>query len=267
MKNFDFLKAFAVAWPFLKAALILIIGHFVIVLLRKLMKRTLGRSKLDLLLINLLDKTVNIVLHIIIVLSAVTALGVSTTGLLAAMSAVAAGVALALKDSLGNIAGGIVLIASPRFVSGDYINANGEEGRVMSVDLMHTTLLTYNNRQVSIPNGVLVNSQISNLTREEFRRVDIEFPVPYGTDVELARKVLLETVQKNPLTIRDEQHEPAARVWRYEDSAVILVTRAWCKPEDYWPVYENLMEELMLEMEKNGISIPFNRLEVDMLGQ
>lgn len=250
--------------PLFKAVAIFAVGHFLTVYIVRLIRRSLSHSKLDRLLVDLLCRVLRIALYVIIALSALTEVGVSTTGLLAAMSAVAAGIALALKDSLGNIAGGIVLLLSPRFSAGDLIHVNDEEGWVLEVGLMHTTIVTYNKRQVSIPNGVLVNSQISNLTRETIRRVDIDFPIPYGTDVEKARAAAVEILSACPLVITDEEHPIRAVVMRYQDSAVILSTRCWCQPKDYWEVYWHQSETLLAEMEKRGFVVPFNRLDVTL---
>lgn len=141
----------------LKAALILVAGHYLTVLVINIMKRSFKKIDVDVSLEKFLCKTVNIVLHVIIILSALNALGISTTGLLAALSAAAVAVALALKDSLGSIAGGIILLLTKRFKTGDFIEINGEKGNVLQIDMMHTVLKTLDNRHVVIPNGVVVN--------------------------------------------------------------------------------------------------------------
>lgn len=248
--------------PFAEALLILAAGHLIAKYFVKLANKAMMRMKLDKLLVNLIGKTLSITIHIIVILSALTAIGISTTGLLAALSAAAAGVALALKDSLSNIAGGIVLLTSHRFVAGDYIHVNDYEGKVVSVDLMHTTILTYNARQVSIPNGVLMNSEIANLSSEGLRRVDIDFPVPYGTDIQRAREVVMGVMKSHPLAVTDQNHIPSAKVTDYAGSAVILTTRTWCKHEHYWSVFYDLMEQFLTAMSKEGIEVPFNRIDI-----
>lgn len=270
MKDWNFQEIFSLVKPFLIAFLIFIIGHFVIIFLMKWIMKGLRRSKIDLLVVNLLEKVMSIALHVIVLLSSLSALGVSTTGLLAALSAIGAGVALALKDSLANIAGGIVLLTSPRFSAGDFIVFEGEtteEGEVIQVDLMHTTILTYNKRQLSVPNGLLANGRIVNLTREPFRRVDIDFPVPYDTEIPQAKEILMQVMRDNPLTIEDETHVSSVQLSKYGDSALMLNTRAWCKTENYWPLYYSLMEQFLAAMAKKGITVPFNRLDVSMVSE
>lgn len=251
-----------IAIPFGKALLIFIIGHFIIIGLLRLPKRALKKTKIDPSLINLLIKTLNIVFHIIILLSALNTIGISTTGLLAALSAVAVGVALALKDSLGNIAGGILLLISPRFATGDYIGVGDDEGYVVSIDLLHTTIRTYNNRHITFSNGTLINSTVTNYTWEGVRRVDISFPISYNADVEQAKQTALEVMQAHPLAVTDRKF--TARVRSYGDSAVILDLLLWCKCEDYWTVYYDTMEQVRVAFDEKDIEIPYNQLDVHL---
>lgn len=249
------------AAPYIKMLLILIIGHFIIVYLQRIVGRSLRKTKLDPSLIKFTDKAVGIFAHLIVIISALTAIGVSTTGLVATFSAAAVGVSVALKDSLSNVAGGILLLISPRFVTGDYISAGGDEGTVVSVDLLHTTILTVDKKQVSIPNGVLLNSHIVNYSRENKRRVDISFQISYESDVKIAKRLAIEVIEKHPLTLH-EPDEPFVRVHSYGDSSVNLITRTWCKTEDYWNLYFDLIEDIRDVFDENGISIPYNQLDV-----
>lgn len=255
-----FEKVWAVAWPFLKMTLILLAGHFAIVLLAKLIKRAFGKSKLDPSLARFIIKTIKIVLYILVIISALNAIGVSTTGIVAVMSTASVALVVALKDSLGNVAGGILLLISPRFSTGDYISVSTDEGTVLSVDLLHTTILTFDKRQISIPNGVLINSHIVNYTREKTRRVDLEFPISLEADLDTAKKAALEAVQKNKLALSDP--EPFIRVKSYNNSFVDFAVRVWCKTEDYWTVYFDLTEEIKVSFDENEIKIPFNQLDV-----
>jgi small conductance mechanosensitive channel len=250
--------------PFLRMVLIILIGHFIIVYLVKMLRKMLEKSKTDVSLAGFLVKAVNIILHILVVLTALNAIGVSTTGILAALSAAAVAVAVALKDSLGNVAGGILLLISPSFSSGDYIAVGGDEGTVLRVDLLHTTLRTVDNKIVSIPNGVLINSHITNYTRESERRVDITFSVSYETDAEKAKELIRDTILKHPLVL-SEPDVPLVRVMKYSENSVDIVTRSWCNTSDYWTVYFDLMESVRDVLGQNGIDIPYNQLDVHII--
>lgn len=254
-------KVWSVVSPFIRPVLILAVGHIIIVCIIKLLDRALDRASPDRSLAKFLSKAANIVLHILIILSALSTAGISTGGIIATLSASALAVAVALKDSLSNVAGGILLLLSPRFATGDYIAANGDEGTVLGVDLLHTTLLTPDKKQVSIPNGILINEHITNYSREHERRVDIVFPISYDSDVKTAERVALETILKHPLTLTDT-NEPFVRVHSYGDSAVNIITRTWCRTENYWDLYYDLTEQIRDAFEENGISIPYSQLDV-----
>ncbi|MBR7071842.1 MAG: mechanosensitive ion channel family protein [Clostridia bacterium] len=261
-KNFtEFLQ---LALPFIKAALILLLGHYAIVLLLKIAQRALSKTKLDQSLIRFLLKTINISAHVLILLPALNETGISTTGFLAALSAAAIGIALALKDSLSNIAGGILLLLSPRFATGDYIGVDDNEGYVSSIELMHTTIRTYNNRHITFANAALLNSTVTNYTWEGIRRIDLYFPVSYQADITLAEKTAKEVMRNHPLVLPEDQKPLIARVFEYRDSAVILHLLPWCKCEDYWTVYYDILEQVRLALGEKGIEIPFNQLDVHL---
>lgn len=261
----DWKETLKTAWPVIEAILILVIGHFAVRYLLKLLRKTLEKSKLDQSLDKFIIKALNIVLHVLLVIAALSAIGVSTTGVIAVLSAAAVAVSVGLKDSLSNVAGGILLLISPRFKTGDYIEAGGDEGTVLSVDLLHTTVLTVDSRQVSIPNGILVNSHITNYSCEDKRRVDIEFNIPYEADVEKAKKTVLETIMRHELSLKTP--EPFVRVSGYNDSAVKIITRTWCKTDDYWNLYFDLTEQIRAALKENSIEIPYNHLEVHINGK
>ncbi|MGM9601305.1 MAG: mechanosensitive ion channel family protein [Faecousia sp.] len=254
-------KVWALLHPFVNMALILLVGHFAIKYAMKFINRGFGKSKLDPSLVKYCSKVVTILLYIFIILAALDAVGVSTGGVIAAMSAGVVAVGVALRDSLSNVAGGVWLLFSPRFSTGDYIAAGGDEGTVISVDLLHTTLQTFDGKQVSIPNGALVNSHITNYSIENKRRVDILFPIAYEADVNQAKQLAMDTVSGHPLVVSEEK-SPFVRVASYGESSVNLTVRAWCKTEDYWTVFFDLTEQIREVFEKNNITIPYNQLEV-----
>lgn len=257
-------KVVPVLYTLLKGVIILAVGFLICKYVCKLMEKALKKTKLDASLQKFLIKATSIVIYIIIILSALSAVGISTTGLLAALSASAVAVALALKDSLSNIAGGILLLISPRFATGDYIEENGEGGTVISVDLMHTTIITPDSRQVAIPNGVLINSQIINYSREETRRVDLTFPISYNADVEKAKQVAISVCKEHKKVLNGEKTPIFARVSGYNDSSVTLSVKVWSNTSDYWDVFFDLTEQIRETFKQNGIEIPFNQLDVNI---
>ena len=263
---FDDFELKTIAFPLIKMLLILLIGHFAVKLITRIVRKALSGGKLDASLIKFLSKAVSITLHVIVVLSALTAIGVSTTGMLAATSAVAVAVGVGLKDSLANIAGGILLLLSPRFSTGDFISTEGDSGNVVSVDLLHTTINTVDNKQISIPNGVLINSHITNYSKQDKRQVEITFQISYDSDVNKAKEIITDNIIKHSMSIT-EPDKPLVRVKNYSSSSVDILTRVWCKTPDYWDLYFDLMEQIRDDFDKNGIKIPYNQLDVHINNQ
>jgi len=247
--------------PLIKMVLILVIGNVIIRILMRIINKAFEKSKLDRSFTGFAVKAIKIILHLFVIMSALAAIGVSTTGIVAALSASAVAVAVALKDSLSNVAGGILLLVSPRFLYGDYIKVDNDEGKVIRVDLLHTTVLSADNKQISIPNGVLINSHIINYSKEEKRRVDFRFPIPYEADAEKAKTAVRTTIENHELVLSDPE-APVARVMEYAESAVIIVGRCWCNTDDYWDVYFDLNEQVRVSLANEGIIIPYNQLEV-----
>lgn len=263
-KMIDYL--FSAGPKLLLALIVLVVGHFVVKLLLKIMTRAMTRFQLDASLIRFFGKAIHITLHTVLILSALSTLGVSTTGLLAALSAAAVAVSLALKDSLSNIAAGILLLVAKPFSTGDFIEVGGKSGTVMGIDMINTVLLTLDNRRIIIPNGQLAGAEVINYSKEDKRRVDLSFSVSYGDDVEKAKTAILACAEAHPLVLSDPD-EPFVRVGEYADSAVNITVRVWCKASDYWTVHFDLLEQVRAEFDKQEISIPFNQLDVHVINE
>ena len=254
-------KAWIYLNPCIKLFIIIVVGHILSKILIHIIKRAFLRTKMDISLKKFTLKAISITCHVLIIVSALSTIGISTSGLVAALSAVGLAVAVGLKDSLANVAGGILLLISPRFSTGDFIEAENDCGTVLTVDLLHTVIRTPDNKQISIPNGVLVNSHITNYSIENTRRIDFSIPVPYECDVENAKKILIETINSHGLVLK-EPAEPLVRVLSYKDSSVEVVCRCWCKTENYWDIYFDLVEQSRKNLETHGISLPYNKLDV-----
>ena len=242
--------------------LIVLVGWIAVGIITKILRNALtkAKTKLDISLINFFVTAANICLKLLIVLSALNNLGISTTGLIAAFSAAAVAISLALKDSLGNIASGIIILISRPFSTGDLIDAGGSLGTVARIDMIHTTLRTPDNRLIVIPNGQLMNMTITDYSKEPTRRLDLTFGISYDNDPEKAKAIIMDTVKAHPMSLNEP--EPFVRVSEHADSAVIITLRVWCKTENYWTLHFDLLEQVRTAFDKNGISIPYNQLDV-----
>ena len=244
---------------------ILIIGWIVVKIIKKIVTKALSKAKLDSSFKKFIVKAIDIVLKTVIFLSAISNLGISTTGLVAALSAAAVAISLALKDSLGNIAGGILMMITRPFSTGDFITVDGESGTVLKIDLIHTVLKTPDNRQVVIPNGQLVNKTVTDYSREDTRRVDVNFSISYDSDIEVAKAVIMDVIERSEQALSDPA--PFVRVTEYSDSSVTVTARAWCKSADFWELKFKILEDVRVLFKANNIEIPYNKLDVHIDGK
>ena len=159
------------------------------------------------------------------------------------------------------MAGGLMILLSRQFRVGDFIDApGGYSGTVADISIFYTTLTTVDNKKIVLPNGTLSNGVVVNYNAQQTRRVDLDFAAAYSSDTALVCRVLLETAQANSLALKDPA--PFARLTKQEDSALVFTLRVWCRTQDYWPLYYDLLEQTKRNFDKNGISIPFPQLDV-----
>lgn len=244
----------------LRVALVLVIGLLAVKVLLVLTKKFLEKSPLDAAVHRFLYNMVRIALVVILVVAVLSELDVPTAPLVTVLGACGAAIALALKDSLGNIAGGLLILANKPFRKGDLIDAAGIQGVVENIDLFVTTLKTLDNKVITVPNGTLNTSVITNYSREEMRRVDLRFGVSYDTDLTRAKNVLLACAAAHP----DVREDPApfAGVASHGDSAVFLDLRVWCDTEQVLTVQYDLQEQVKEAFDAAGIRIPFPQMDV-----
>ena len=243
-----------------QAVLILVIGGIIMKLLLKILKEGLKRSKLDESLHTFILTCARVFMWILIILTILGALDVPTASFVAVLGAAGAAIALALKDSLGNVAGGALIMIHTPLKKGDHIDDGNVSGQVESIGLFYTTLRTFDNTIITIPNGQLANDTVKNFTKESTRRVDFTFGIAYDADIRLAKGILLDIAQKNPLVLKD----PAIYVGvdEHGDSAVVIKLRTWTNTENYWTVHDQIKEDVKLAFDEAGISIPFPQLDV-----
>ncbi len=249
--------------PILLAAIVFVIGILILLVVSKIIRKALSKTKLDVSLQSFFVKTINIVGIVLILICSLSTAGISTTGLIAGFSAAGAAVALALKDSLGNLAGGIVLLITHPFVTGDYIEIGDKAGVVEQIDILQTTLITTDNKTVVIPNGLLSTAEVINYTKKETRRVDLTIPISYDSDVEKAKASVLKAISTESRI--DTSQEPFVRVGEYSSSSVNLIVRVWCKTDDYWDVYFGLTEKIRESFVEDSITIPYQRIDIHMV--
>lgn len=244
----------------LKAVLILVIGMLLVKLVMKAVRAIMAKTKLEKITQSFLCSVLKFVLNVVVIISAVQALGVDTTSLIALISAAGLAVSLSLQDSLSNLANGIILISTRPFKEGDYVQINGVEGTVQNIRMLTTCLATTDNKLVVIPNSNVVTNEIINYSARKDRRVGFEFDIAYESDIELAKKIILDVMHSNGNIILDKA--PFVSLKTLKESSLGIVANCWCDNEDYWGVYYYVMDNVYNEFKKHNISVPYNQLEV-----
>ena len=244
----------------LKVGVTLLGGYIIIRLILGIVKKFLGKSTLDISLHVFIINSLKAVLWIILIVTVFGVLGIPTSTFVAVLGAGGAAIALALKDSLGNVAGGIIILVTKPFKQGDFIDITEIAGVVEHIDLLYTTLKTFDNKVVRVPNGKITTAVMVNYSTEDTRRVDCKFGIGYEDDIAKAKDVLLAVAESNPDIFADP--EPFVGVAGHGDSAVELDMRVWCTNDNYWSVKYFLEENVKIAFDEAGISIPYPQLDV-----
>lgn len=248
----------------LSAAIILLAGLWGIRLVVRIMQKALSKSKADHTIVSFLTSVVRTVLYIVLAVSVLSALRFNVSTLITALGAAAVTVGLALRDSLANVASGTLIILNRKFKTGDFIETEGIVGEVMRIDIMNTTLRTYDHKEVVIPNSRLSSNNIINHFSLEDRRIEIPVPVSYKEDIADTRKAVMKAVEENPLIMKDDRNRVIFQ--QFGSSSLDLVVWAWCRSEDYWPALFSLREDIRSGLLKAGIEVPFDQLDVHLEG-
>ena len=229
---------------------------------KKAVRAASNRSKLDMseLLKNILVSTSGGLVMALGVLMALSSIGISLAPMLAGLGVAGFIVGFALQDSLGNFASGAMILIYRPFDVDDLVEVTGASGLVKKMNLVSTTILTLDNQTLVVPNSKIWGDVIKNVTAQKERRVDLEFGIGYGDDIELAERVLNEIVSAHDKIL--EYPEPRIKLHTLGDSSVNFIVRPWTKTDDYWDVYWDLTREVKLRFDREGISIPFPQRDV-----
>ena len=246
----------------LTLAVTLVAGLIVLKIILGISRRTLEKSSLDPVLYTFVINAIKVIGTIILITMCLGLLGVQMSTIIAVIGAAGAAIALALKDSLANIAGGVMIIVTKPFNRDDFIDVGTVSGKVQDIDLFLTTLKTYDNKTITVPNGLINTSILVNHSREAIRRVDCKFGISYESDVVRAKELLHDICSENPMIL--DEPEPIIGVSEHEESALLLDLLAWCSTEDYYTVKYFLQEEVSRVFREEGIDIPYRQVDVNI---
>ncbi len=244
------------------ALAVFIIGRWVAKAINKAFRKAIDRESIDDTLGDFLGNILYAILMVSVILAAVDQLGVDITSLLAIVGATGLAIGLALKDSLGNFAAGVMLIIFRPFGKGDFVEVAGTSGKVDEVRIFNTILTTPDNKQITLPNALITAEPITNYSALDKRRVDLVIGVGYDDDLKVARDVLIRICKEHDKVLDD----PETQVWVSElgDSSVNFNVRPWARTDDYWAVYGDLLETAKVELEAAGCSIPYPQRDIHL---
>ena len=236
------------------------IGWKVINKTLKRIRRILESKNADPTITRFLDNVMNVTLKTVLIIIILQYIGVNLTGLTTIVASAGVALSLALKGSLANLAGGVIILVARPFNVGDFIETTEHSGVVEKISIFYTYLVTFDNKQILIPNGILTDSSIVNYSSKEIRRVDLTFSVSYEEDVIRVKNVLINILKNNELVL--EEPEFFVGISMHGDSAINFIVKAWCKTEDYCTVYYDLLETVKIKFDEEGISIPYPQMDL-----
>jgi small conductance mechanosensitive channel len=231
-------------------------------LAQALTKRAMKSSKVRVtkLLTEMVVATVKNFVIFLGILIALSQVGISLGPLLAGLGIAGFIVGFALQDTLSNFASGMLILLYRPFDVGDFVTAGGVTGKVSHMSLVNTTFKTIDNQVLVVPNNLIWQTVITNVTAQRLRRVDLTFGVAYSDDIEKVERILLEVVTEHELIL--DEPEPMIKLHELADSSVNFVCRPWVKTDDYWDVYWYLLRTVKLRFDAEGITIPFPQREI-----
>lgn len=244
------------------AVLLFIVGKYIIRAVRRLTAKAFARSNADTGVSQFTDSIIKYGLYTVLVILVVTSFGVNLSSITAILAAAGVAVSLALQDVISNFAGGVLILTLKPFVVGDYIieDNNKNEGTVKEIQLFHTKLTTVDNKTIVIPNGMLTNNSLTNVTAKDERQLDLRIDISYESDLRKAKRILEDMLRDTPGILKDM--EMSVFVDSLGTSSVVLGMRAWTRMDEYWNIRWKLLEDIKLTFDQEGISIPYNQITV-----
>ncbi len=242
------------------ALAVLIIGMMIVKRVSKMISKMLKKKDYDASLQGFLVSMVSITLRVLVILTALSQLGIEMTSFVALIGAAGLAIGMAFSGTLGNFAGGIMILIFRPYKVDDYIVAQGEEGVVVDIQIFNTILLTLDQKKVILPNGAVANGTITNVTHQKTRRVDFTVGIAYGDSYDDAKAVLQKFVDEDDKIIKDGNN--FIGLVELADSSVNITVRVWCALDDYWDVYFKMNERIYKEFDQAGLNIPFPQMDV-----
>lgn len=245
------------------AILILLIGYLAVALVIRYIRHAMGKAKMAKLLIEFVSRVTKILLLVVLLMIAISVLGVNVGAGLVSISVVFGFViGFAFQDMLGNLAAGFMIALTKPFRVGDFVDAAGISGSIQHVGISNTTMLSLDNKKIMIPNSKVWGDAIINYTAKNTRMIDLTVGIGYGDDIGKAIKIASDLLKNHNQVLDDPA--PLVATSELGDSSVNLIVRPWVKTSDYWPVRRELTKQIKEAFDKEGINIPFPQTDVHL---
>ncbi|MCR5184772.1 MAG: mechanosensitive ion channel family protein, partial [Bacilli bacterium] len=217
-------------------------------------------TRIDGAMLTFIVSIIRIIIVVLAVLISASVLELSTSGLIVSLGTVALAIGLALKDSFANLANGILIIVNKPFRRGDFVSINGIEGKVHNIKLLTVELITFANLKIVLPNSTVLNGNVINYSALAIRRVDMEFSVAYGSDMNKVEEVLQKIAKEHPLVLKSMKINIFMK--SHGDSSITYAVKVWGNNGDYFAITHSFPRLVYDAFEKEGIRIPFNQVDV-----
>lgn len=247
----------------LAAVITFVIGYIILKIVLKILHKIIDRTKLEKTLIKFLKVVISAAGYFILAVIVLDAMGISSTSLVAVFSVFGLATSLAAQNSLSNFAGGVLLMVIKPFSVDDYVEVAGSSGVINEIGFIYTKLTTFDNKVIYIPNSDISARDIVNYTQQKLRRVDLTFSVSYDSPIAEVKEAVMEAINAIPEILTDK--ELFVNVSAYNDSSIEYVVRVWTETENYWPVYNRLIEDVKHSFDRNGVKMTYNHLNVHVV--
>ncbi len=249
-----------VAWRLVAALIVFIVGHWLIKFIVKKFKCGKKIRSLDPTVTGFINSFIKIGLYILLIVTLIGILGVPMASVITVFASAGAAVALAVKGAFSNLVGGLMLLIFKPISVGEFVEIGGKLGTVEEVGFFYTQLKTGDNLTVSVPNGIMTDSVITNYSRKSLRRLDLMLDVAYGSDTEKVKTVIKSVLDSHSKALKDPS--PFVRMTAMNDSALQFTVRVWCAKDDYGTLKSDLLEAFDKTFAEEKIEVPFPQLDV-----
>jgi small conductance mechanosensitive channel len=236
------------------ALVVLIVGLWLIRLVHKMLSKIMARRQYDSSLQSFLLSLFKGILNVLLLITVAGMIGINTTSFAALIAGAGLAIGVALNGSLGNLAGGVMMLIFKPFKVGDLIEAQGAVGGVQHIGIFSTTLLSAENKTIIVPNGPLSTGIIVNYTTAGYLRVDTTLAIAPDMDIDKSRRIAIEAMLTHEKVLKDPA--PEVVVQKIGDGMITLAIRSYCNQVDYWDVNFGIQELVYKAWDANGIEGP-----------